>query len=185
MGIFDFFKKKKTADYDPLNMLVTDLKTGFLLDYDMKTWEVVESYEYDWGNNFFTREFKIQSSDAIRFLQVENDDELSLVLFEKVKIRSVNEDLPEYIEENEYPPKTLTYKGIKFLKEEESPGYFRNMDEKNSEWTELIAWDYYDDNDEYALSIEQWGQREFEAAFGKVIQPFEISNIIPAESKSE
>jgi len=185
MGLFDFLKKNKKESYDPLNVKVTDLLTGFLFDYDLKTWEVVESYEYDWGDNFFTREFKVQCSNDVRFLQVEEDDELELTLYEKVKIRAVDEDLPEYIEKHDYPPKTLEYKGIKFLKGEESPGYFRNMDDPDSKWTELIAWDYYDEQSQYALAIEQWGQREFEAAFGYIIKPFEISNIIPAESKSK
>lgn len=186
MGIFDFLKKnKKEADYDPLNMKVTDLKTGFLFDYDLKSWEVVESYKYDWGDNFFSKEFKVRSSKEERFLHVETDDELSLVLYQKIKVRAIDEDLPEYIQEHEYPPKSIEYNGIKFLKEGENPGYFRNLDKPESQWTELISWDYSDERGEYALSIEQWGLREFEAAYGPVIKPFEISNIVPAEQQSK
>lgn len=186
MGIFDFLKKDKNkAGYDPLNVKVTDLKTGFLFDYDLATWEVIESYEYDWGNNFFSWEYKVQSSDKIRFLEVEEDDELRIVMYTPIKIRAIDEDLPEYIQKHDYPPKSLTYKGTKFLKDEENPGYFRKMDEKDSPWAEVISWEYADENDEQILAVEQWGEREFEAAIGKLVPTYEISNIIPAESQTK
>ena len=43
------FKKKKEPDYDVTNLSLKDLETGFIFDYDMKSWVVEESYEYDWG----------------------------------------------------------------------------------------------------------------------------------------
>ena len=182
MGIFDFFKKKK-AQYDPLNLKVTDLDKGFLFDYDLKTWEVKEVYLYDWGDNFFTKEFKVSDSSDTRFLHIEEDDELEITLTQKIKVRSINNDLPEYIQENEYPPKTLIYNDMHFYKESENPGYFKTADAKDDQWQELISWDYYDDEDTHILNIEQWGEREFEASFGRIIATYEISNIVPAETQ--
>ena len=40
MGIFDVFKKDKGPDYDPTNIKITDVRPGFILEYDLKTWEV-------------------------------------------------------------------------------------------------------------------------------------------------
>ena len=48
--------------------------------------------------------------------------------------------------------------------------------------TELISWDYEDDNG-YVISIEQWGEQRFEASEGKCIQPFEINNILPKQKE--
>ncbi|MFO7863967.1 MAG: hypothetical protein R6U85_08220 [Salinivirgaceae bacterium] len=49
MGLFDLFKSKK-SDYDVTNMKITDLKKGFVFEYDLKTWLVDEEYKYDWGD---------------------------------------------------------------------------------------------------------------------------------------
>ncbi|MGK7395195.1 MAG: DUF4178 domain-containing protein [Candidatus Cyclobacteriaceae bacterium M3_2C_046] len=185
MGIFDFFKKKKEPDYDPSNIKITDLQKGFVLEYDLKTWVVSESYEYDWGDHFFTREYKLDSGDESIYLHVEYDDELYLSVTKKIKLLMIDEDLPDYIVEHQHPPKKITYKGTTFYFDEESPGYFRNMSSSAENWSELISWDYYDETDKHILNIEQWGDREFDAAVGNVVQEFEFSNILPGENQNQ
>ena len=181
MGIMDFFKKDKGPDYDPNNIKVTDLRAGFILDYDLKSWSVREEYEYDWGNNYFTREFMLDSGDEIVYLHMDDNEEVQLTASKKVKIRAVGEDIPEYIIEHEQPPKKIVYDGKEYYLDRESPGYFSDEPDNEDSWTELISWDYYDKNEEYILSIEQWGDKEFAAAHGKVVKEFEISNILPGE----
>ena len=44
---------------------------------------------------------------------------------------------------------------------------------------ELIYWDYTDETGEKLLTIEQWGETEFEAAVGKTVQAYEFRNILP------
>lgn len=184
MGLFDFFKKDKGPSYDPSNITIKDLNEGWVFEYDLKTWQVQEAYEYDWGGNFFTHEYKISDGDDTLFLEVEEDDELEIALYRKVKLLAIDEDLPETIEKDKRPPKKLIYEGVKYYRDEESPGYFRNMkdDEKDDEnWSELISWTYYDDTDEKVLVIEQWGDREFEAAVGTYAESYEFSNILPKQ----
>ncbi len=181
MGLFDFFKKKEEPDYDPLNVKVTDIKKGFVIEYDLKSWIVKEEYEYDWGNNFFSKEFKLDSGDDSIFLSLEDDDELEISVSKKIRIRSIDEDLPEYIMEHEHPPKKIYYKGVKYLKDSENPGYFRDLADKEKNWSEFISWDYFDEEEKNTICIEQWGEKEFEASIGKTVKEFEISNILPAE----
>ncbi len=180
------FKKSSNDDnYDPMDMRVTDLRKGYIFDYDLKTWMVTGEYEYDWGDEYFTREYKIESGDDVCFLHVEEDDQVELTITKRVKMRSIDENLPEYILENEDPPNKLEYKGITYLKDERNPGYYRDVDAGEDDWSEFITWDYYDDDDKHVLSIEQWGEQEFEASAGKVVQEFEISNIIPGEDNTK
>lgn len=181
MGLFDRFKKQE-PDYDPTNIKVTDLNIDFVFEYDLKTWQIEEVYEYDWGDNYFTREFKINSGDEIMYLSVEEDDELILSASSKIKIRAIDENLPEKIENDGRPPKKITYKNITFFLDEESPGYFHNAANDNNDWIELVSWDYSDENGEYVLCIEQWDDFEFDASFGKTIKEYEISNILPANN---
>jgi len=176
---FNFFKKKKEPDYDPLDVRVNDLRQGFIFDYDLKSWEVLEEYTYDWGDNYFSKEYKISSGAEIMFLSVEEDDMLELSLQKKIKLSNLGGDIEGEIIKNRIPPKMIVYKGVDFYRDSESPGYFK---EENSEkdWIELISWSYFNEEEDRILTIEQWDDREFEASYGKVIKEYEISGITPA-----
>ncbi len=178
--MFNFFKKDKEPKYDPTNITVKDLEKGFVFEYDLRTWEVQEAYTYDWGDEFFSREYKVYDGSETRFLSVEEDDKLELSWHEKIKLSMLSVDIEREITENSRPPKAIVFQGITFYRDEESPGYFNSGD--NDAWVEMIAWDYYDEEDEYELSIEQWEERSFEASFGKSLEEFEVSNILPGES---
>lgn len=180
MGLFDMFGKGKSK-YDASNIKVTDLDHGFIFDYDMKTWVVEEVYKYDWGDKCFSYEYKIVSSDQTLFLSVEDDDDLEIALFSKISIRKLQEDLPEIIEKNKKPPTSIEHNNFKFLLEEESPGYFCNQTKDKNNWIELLSWDYEEEDGNNLISIEQWGDREFDASVGFKIKPFEISNILPGK----
>lgn len=179
MGIFDFLKKDKEPDYDPNDIRVTDLRAGFILDYDLKSWQVKEAYEYDWGDQYFTREFLLDSGDEVVYLHIDDNEELELSICKKIKIRAVDTDLPEYILEHEQPPKKIVFEGKEYYLDRESPGYFSDEPENEASWTELISWDYYDKEETNLITIEQWGDKEFAAACGKVVKEYEISNILP------
>ncbi len=178
------FNRNKKAGPNPFGRTVRDLDLGYIFEYNLETWEVKEVYEYDWGNNDFTREYKISDGKSTKFLAVEEDDTLELVVSEKVNIRKVQTDLQKLILENEVPPETLRYDNKEFYLDDESPGYFRKLpSEDDEDWEEFIAWDYYDEDEKYNLTIEQWGDRSFEASYGKRIMEFEISDILPREQK--
>lgn len=180
MGLFDFFKKEDKPEYDVNNIRVTDLRTGWVFDYDLSTWEVLETYEYDWGDETFTLEYKVTDGKRTSFLSVEEDDELFITFMDKVKIRKIKEDLPEIIRNEDRPPAKIVYNGRIYLQDSETPGYFNDgKSDSKDNWEELMSWNYIDQEDEYALTIEQWDDNEFEAAQGKVLKAFEISNILP------
>lgn len=186
MGLFGnlFSKNEESKDYG--NMTVHNLEVGCVLEYDMRIFEVKEAYEYDWGDNCFSKEYKISDGTETLFFSVEEDNELELSMFETVKIRKIQEDLPEFIKGNKKPPNSIEYKGVKYILDEEAPGYFRDCRyprEKEDSWTEFVCWDYYDDDEKKMLSLEQWGDESFEASTGIVIKEFEISNILPKPEK--
>ncbi len=179
MGIFDIFKKKG-PHYDSTNIQVKDLDVGFVFEYDLSTWEVQAIYEYDWGENYFTREFKISNGSVTRFLSLEEDDEIKLSVTQKIKIRVLDENLLETLQSKQEPPKKISYEGITYYMENHAPGYFHDI-AKGDTWEEFRSWDFEDDNGEQILCIEQWDEMEFEASIGKNIKEFEISNILPVK----
>lgn len=180
MGIFDKFKQKKTPDYDPNDLKITDLRVGFMFDFDLKTWIITEEYEYDWGNNYFTREYKLESADDIAYLHIDYNDENAMNFSRKLKVRALGEDIPEEIIERKRPPKKLEFKGTTYYLDKESPGYFSDDPEDDASWTEFISWDYYDEEGKLIACVEQWGERDFEASYGRVVHDYEITNILPA-----
>lgn len=180
MGIFDRFKKDKQPEYDVTNLSVRDFKKGFVFDFNLKTWIVKEAYEYDWGNNNFTFEFKIDAGDEVLFLHYEEDDALEITVSSKVKIRNVDEDLPEHITKFDAPPKKIVYKGVTYFLDDEAPGFFHNCDHGEDAWDEFISWSFYDEAEEKLITIEQWEEKQFEAAVGRVVKEFEITNILPS-----
>lgn len=184
MGLFDFLKKK-TPEYDVTNMSVKDLDIGFIFEYDMDSWEVKEAGEYDWGANCFTREFKVTNGNDIRYFDVEEDDELELSWMKKLKLVHIDESLQDLLISAQQPPKKLQVNGIDFYFEEVSTGYFqKGLDRDENSWEEYRCWDFEDKSGDNLLSIEQWDDEVFEAAIGKSVREFEISNILPVEKKS-
>ncbi len=179
MGLFDLFKKKKDEPtYDATDLQVIDMQIGFVFDYDLSNWIVEEVGEYDWGNNHFSHEFKISNGSETRFLEEKEDDERTLIFSQKIKIRTIAEDLPEQIVKQERPPAQLHYEGKTYYMESEAPGYYQI--EGDDAWAELISWRYEDKTSESVLSIERLGDFEFEASIGHYIKHYEITNILPS-----
>ncbi len=165
------------SQYDSLNIRVTDLALGYLFDYDLKTWEVKEEFEYDWGNEYYTKEYKITSGSEEKYLSIEVDDEIELAIWDKVNPLAIDRNLPKYIVQNDEPPREVSLGGQTYIRTEEANAYWRNT--RNSNWQGFVNWDYETTDGSKMLSIERWGDEEFEAAAGKVIKEYEISNILP------
>lgn len=180
MGIFDFFKKKETErHFDPLNIKVSDIEKNYLFEYQLETWMVTAMFEYDWGNNFFTREFVVKCGDKKKYLEIEDDGGLTIVFSEDIKKRKLGAAVNNHIDTNNEPPKEIVYEGVIYYLEEKSSGYSRNVENEN--WEELISFTYLDEEEEKTLSITQYSESEFEVTKGIVIKETDISNILPAK----
>ena len=184
---FGLFKKKNNdPHYDPTNMSVEDLRKGFVIDYDLKSWEVQEEYEYDWGHNNFSYEYKLACADDMLFLYVERDDEdeLFVAALRKIKFSMLDEEVEDKILDKGKPPREVEHKGIVYYREEESSGYYKNVTNKG-ESQPFMSWTYFDEGESKILSIEQWGDEEFAAAAGVVMDAGEITNILPGASDED
>ena len=178
---FGIFKKKKKKELiDPTQVEVNQLVKGAFIDYDLKSWEVNAVYEYDWGDDYFADEFRLTTVDEECYLYVEEDDGLECNITQKISVHDIDEDVVDYIIRHEEPPMRINYQGTTYYRQSESVGYFRDTGKDGENWQELVSWSYYDKPQKQIINIEQWGEREFEASHGKVVQSFEITNILPA-----
>lgn len=177
MGFLDkFFKKKPSYDITDLN--VRDLEVGFVFDYNLKTWEVVEAYVYDWGSSFFSKEFKIKAADETAFLSLEEDDELEIGISKKIKFTELGAEVRQQFMDDKAPSE-LHYAGERYFFEEESPGFFKKEELSDEAWAELVSFQYESKSGKQFLTVEQWGETDFDASVGAYIEEFELSNILP------
>ena len=178
MGFMDFFKRKKDGGPDVLRDLVLrNIRKGYLLDYDMKTWQVETENHYDWGHGDITKEWKLVAADDAIFLELESDDDDEWCISRKIPVRALGEKLPEYIVEHDDPPETITYKGETYYLEESGGGHYYK--DKSGVGEELLKWDFIDESGKAFISIERWGETDFEAAAGKVVEEYQFTNILP------
>ena len=179
--MFDFFKKKKEPGYDVTNLSLKELNVGFIFDYDMKSWVVKEVYKYDWGNNNFTSEYKVDSGDEVAFLHIADEGELEISLSKSIRISKIDEAITDEIEKNEKPPRKIHYSEELYYLEEDAAGYFRDLSKETEDWEELVTWEYMNDEATKVLSITQWDIRNIEASAGLILKEYQFSNIIPSE----
>ena len=186
MGLFDLFKKKEQAlNYDPTNIKISDLDLNWIVEYDLKTWVVKEVARYAWRDGGESWEYKLDSGDDQIYLNVYEDDKLYLSVSKSVKLRSLDEDLPEVIEKDMRPGKKIIYNNITYYLEEEALGHFYDMThEDKPKGQEVTEWTYYDESEKNLLSIAEWGSLNFSASVGVSAEEHEFSNILPAASES-
>ena len=149
-----------------------------MLDYDLKTWQVSAQHYYDYEGDRID-EWELTCADQVLYLECENDDGLTWTLSEKVPLSSINGNLRAHIKENEDPPEEITHNGIEYQAESSDVGnYYKN---NQGPGQELIVWDYLDHSEKKTLSIEQWGDDEYEASIGEIVEEYQFSDILPSE----
>ena len=180
--MFDFFKKKKEVSYDVTNLGLKDLDFDFIFDYDLKSWIIKEVYEYDWGNNNFSKEYKVDSGDEVAYLNIEHSSEVIITLLKSLKIRQIEEDIVCMLTDAKKAPHQLHCNNVAYYLASESAGYFRDCGKKTEDWEELFSWEYYDENEEKIISITRWDEHTFDSFAGVALQSHQVSNIIPSGS---
>ncbi|PIE70444.1 MAG: hypothetical protein CSA22_07765 [Deltaproteobacteria bacterium] len=180
MGLFDFFSKKK-ADGDELltDVPLEKLKTGYYLDYDMKTWQVTNAATYNWGDADISYEWQLTAADDVIYLELTRDDADEWCITRKVPFGKLGEAVVSHMKTNEDPPAEITFDGVTYYQEEMGGGQYINLDKNPESGSELLRWDYCDDSGDRILSIEQWGENDFEAAVGEMVEAYAFTNILP------
>jgi hypothetical protein len=179
--MFNWFKKKKEEEdnrykYDPTNVRLNQLRIGSFIDYDLRTWQVLAAYEYDWGNDFFADEFKIQEGKDTYYLYVEEDGDFYCTLNRQINVHDLPEDAIDTAIQKGTPPMRISFEGETYYRQGENIGYQRTHDQ--NEWSELVSWAYATKDEKKLMTIEQWGEEEFTASVGFVVNAYEFSNII-------
>jgi len=177
MGIRDFFKKKSEPEPLSLNVRLRDMKAGYMVDYDMKMWEVSAAHYYDWGQSLITWEWQMKGPDETVYLSMESDDEASWSLSRKIQFGRLGPNTRKSLMENGDPPDEIELDGVRYCLEEMAGGHFYENGQEPGR--EMLSWDFEDETGRRFLSIEQWGENDFEASLGEMVEEYQFSNILP------
>ncbi len=178
MGILDWlFGKKEKPSFDPTNVKLEDLQPGWLVDFDLKAWEVVARHTYDMGDGFKMIEWELKSGNDVLYLCREEDDGVYWTLMKKVPLGAIDPNLKKHIMQYNDPPSTLSYGGYTF----EMVSYGGAKFLKNGKPPEVpfLYWEYESTDGSKVITIEQWGDTEFEASVGEYVEEYKFSNILP------
>ncbi len=174
-----FSREQDTEEFDPLkNYKLSAMKVGYLVDYDMKTWEVIgyNTYDYD---GFVTEEWVLKSVDKVAYLEREDSDgEVAWTLTENISLGKILENVIEHTLKNEDPPETLTLKERRYNLVESGAGLFRKGGEGPGQ--EFISWSYCDDSERDVLFITQYGERDFKPVVGEYVEEYQFTNVLPS-----
>ena len=154
------------------------MKVGYLVDYNMKTWEVTGYNTYDYSG-FETKEWVIETSDKVGYLErADGDGEISWTLTESIAISQIDEEIIEHVIRHEDPPKTLTHNGRSYRLMESGAGLFHES--AAGPGKSFISWTYCDSSGKNVLFVTQYGERDFKFVAGEYVQEYQFMNILPS-----
>ncbi len=172
------FKKKRDESDPVVDFTLSDLKPGYVVDYDLKTWKVTAQNYYDYDGDRVD-EWELTCADDVVYLEREEDDGLCWTLSRKVPISRLDGDPQSHVVEHEDPPEEVTCNGVTYFAESSDAGEFYK--DGADPPRELIVWEYLDDSERKTLSIEQWGEDDYEASIGEIVEEYQFSDILPIE----
>ena len=150
---------------------------GCLLDYDLKTWEVIAQAIYDY-DGFKSREWTLRNGDMVRFLEgYEEHGQMHWTLTRKsigpaLMRKSACRLQKKVILLRMCDTKTPTTLPLRL-----PPAYISKVIEKMA--VNLLVGPTKGRMGLFCF-LSQWGEREFTAFVGHVVEQYQFSNILPA-----
>ncbi len=139
------------------------LKTGDAVSITGDTFTITQKLIFREGS-FEWVEYKLSDGETTRWLEVEDDDELWLALYQEV----------DDLKLREAPGDEIEYKGVDFELDEKGYATMRKEGEPASgKLPECRYYDYEAEEGDDVLSIEQWGEN-YEASVGHRVSPHAV-----------
>ncbi|MBX2842684.1 MAG: DUF4178 domain-containing protein [Flammeovirgaceae bacterium] len=171
--------RKFSPDYDPTNIKVENLKTGFMLDYQFKTWDVAAEFQYDWEDGTSEKNFKIKAGlDSVLINVMPDNQQFKIIHFERINFYAINNALEVEIHFRNKPRNIFEYQGKQYYRESTLNGMFFNLSEKDK-GSKVKAWEFLDADRKEIIRIEKIGEKELRTFKGQYVSTHEFSEILP------
>ena len=165
------------AEHTYREYTLATMQVGFLVDYDLKTWQVTGYGTYDY-DGFVTKEWELQADGGVNFLECAVDDgKTEWTLTRSIEPSEIDGDIMGEIIANEDPPEIVHFAGRSYTGTESGAGLYRKNGEGDGR--EFVNWSF-EAADGRVLYISQWGEREFAAYEGECVEEYQFTDILPA-----
>lgn len=171
-----FGRKKSVEDeVDPLaDLVLAKLKVGYLVDYDMRTWQVTAHSRYRFAGLDDVEEWELSASGEQRFLERAGGD---WSLSYKIAVGDIAGDVQRHILDHEDPPRTIVFRGAAYRLDASYAGHL--LPDGGGAPEPVIRWEFVDEAETGFVGIEQWGETEFTAAAGSTVEDYQFTHILP------
>ena len=182
--------KNDESEETLLELTLSTMKVGYLVDYDLNTWQVIGINDFDY-DGYPAREWELRYGDEVRFLERgEDDGRVEWTLTRRVDLSDVDEDMAGIILDDGEPPEVVSYEDRRYLAVESSSGVQRRVEsaggvdeDPDDEGHEFVSWSY-GGKDGRVLFLVQRGERDFAAYEGAEVQEYQFTDILPAPATS-
>lgn len=174
MGLKKFWGRQDDEVYQEHTL--STMEKGDLVDFDLKTWQVMgyNTYDYD---GFITREWELRCADDVRFLEAAEDDgRVEWTWTRSIDLQQIEEDVSGTIIEKDDPPPNVSFEGRHYEAVESSAGLQRRGGDERAR--EFVSWSY-ESKEGRLLFILQWGERDFAAYEGACVEEYQFTDILP------
>ena len=176
MNIRNWFGKKDDEGEGFRDYTLETMKVGYMVDYDLKTWEVTGCSTYDY-DGYLTAEWELTCGDDVRFLErSEEDGKTYWTLTRRIGINQIKERVVDVITREEDPPEEIHFEGELYTAVSSSAGVCREGESR--EGREFVVWEY-EGGENRVLYISQWGERDFTAYEGEYVEGYQFTDILP------
>ena len=182
MGLMDRMFGRKPADQapDPLADLVLEkLKVGYLVDYDLQTWQVTGYCRYTFsGMDRSVEEWELAAGGERRYLELADG---GWSLSRTISIGDIDGDIRRHILDNDDPPARIVFEGAEYHLDACYGGHM--FPDGKGAGEQMIRWEFLDAAEKNFVGIEQHGETEFAAAAGFVVEEYEFTHLLPGAAE--
>ena len=177
--LFGGKKKRKGMGEPPVrDYTLQTMAVGYLVDYDMETWQVVEYSVYDYEGGFSTEEWVLRASnDDIRFLERSVEHTKNYwTLSETLSFDIIEEEAIAILQSEDEELNEFTIDGEIFRLTES--GHGRARVDGEGQGRHFVAHSF-EGPEGAVLFVMQWGERDFDLAGGAYVEEYQFTNILP------
>ena len=167
----------ETAELAYVEYTLGIMQVGFLVDYDLKTWQVTGYGTYDY-DGYETEEWELTADRQVHFLERgEEDGKQIWTLTRAIDLGEIEGDIAAAIIAADDPPEEVRFEGRTYEGTESSAGLYRKGGDGAER--EFVTWSFAAE-DGLLLFINQRGDRDFSAYAGSAVEEYQFTDILPA-----
>ncbi len=173
--LFGIKKASKETDDTKIDYEVQDLKKGYILDYDLGSWEVQDVAVYTWDNGVKDFEYTIFDGKQKQYLNYETVGGAISIYWEE-NINDIWSQARQKIRRGQdIMDDVFQYKGNEYYYSGEASARVKSL----TETYDMQNWLFKTDDDDTLISFNKYEDNSMDAYVGKKLSNHAVSNILP------